>query len=202
MQSALLIQSKEAEAKQAEVAGLIESVQALMTQLESEALSKAQAMKIVRNQQDFMNGMSKNISERVLLTQQENNELVRETQAAKAVLNEYTAKAGDAIKTIEEMDTVNERVNVIAQDMKQSMFAFANNLFRVMGVDRNMALQALNAANVEQRNVLNQGEFDLLVSTFTSVQQGFEDQEQRTNEQSRTALDLLGQPGGRVVDNQ
>ena len=195
VQSALLVQSREAELRQAEVAALLEQVQALMTQLESEAVGKAEAVKIVRNQQDFMNGMQQSISERIRLTQAENNDLVVASQAARAVLDEYSVRAKDALEVTEEIDNlIDRKFEEKREQDEQARLAAFNASLRAAGVSRSQFLQALNSG-------ITHGEQAVIATTeemrrYVGLQQKFaatlEDQKQRINEQARSAAELIG----------
>lgn len=201
LMSNLLVQSQKTESLQQEVGEMMAEVAVSLEKVKNGAAEKEAALALVRQSQEFLSGVAQSTGKQIGEMQQEVNKASLAVTQMKVEADANKELIRDAANISRDFDAVlDARVESIRQETKQQMLAFANNLFRVVGIDRNMALQALNAANVDRRNVMNQGEFDMLLSTFQAANEGFKEQETATIQNSRTAADLLGHSGGMVKD--
>ena len=107
----------------------------------------------------------------------------------------------DAASISRDIDAVvADRVSVVAAEMQVQMFSFLNLALEAIGIDRNRALQVMNAQMVHRNNVLSADEFSMLVNTYRQVNTSKAEQEAAIDQNSRTALDFAGQAGGVVKD--
>lgn len=187
----------EARALQAELTATLVEAQnlsaAAATQIAEASQLKDETLQLLKTNRDISNEAFASYAKQLQNHRAELNNSEYDLRNYRQLMDEHKETVANAAAITDEVREVAVSVAAEAvQQQKDEIFAFANVLMRVLGVDANMARQALNASNVTGRNVMNRGEFDMLVSTFQRANEGFNQQEAATNAAARSARELAG----------
>ena len=199
----LLTQSREVEQLQAQVTEQQQTIEQLIGQLNTAGIEKAEALKLVKNNQLMMNQLVTDTSLQIQALQGALNE-------ADTKLNAYLVVMQDNAETVEKASRITDDVKVIARDVAEEeaerqldmTFAAINATLRASGVTRSQFLQILNSGYVqgEQAVIATKAELREYVRMSEKFAATEADIDERTNENSRTASDIIGHGGGVVKE--
>ena len=163
----LLAESREVEKLLAEVAELKATVIALVELLNEKGEDKAQAQRMLQNFQTLLNGQMDTSSTNNNGTQAAVRNLETEARAYREIIKEGVEDAAEVKKVRSGIfDYINSKFSEYVEAFVAPMvYAFMNTALRVIGIDRNQALMALNDMQLNNEPVLTKGEFNLLMAT-------------------------------------
>lgn len=203
--SNLLIQSKAVEELEASVASMIATTAERLAAIESEGISKEEALALIKNNIELQNAAFNEYAKNLNGFQEQLNQQRVDIDVAALAIS-------DARETVEKASRINEEaVNIAkataeeeaARVMSMSV-AVANATLRASGVTRSQFLQILNAGQVQGEQAVIASEAELMA--YVRMTESFADATAEADRQidlsSRTAADIFGQPGGTVGDGR
>ena len=126
---------------------------------------------MLQNFQTLLNGQMETSSTIINGTQAAVRNINEEAEAYRAIMREGVEDAAEVKKVRSGIfDYINSKFSEYVEAFVAPMiYAFMNTALRVIGIDRNQALMALNDMQLNNEPVLTKGEFNMLMATYQRV---------------------------------
>ena len=190
----LLTQSREVEQLQAQVTEQQQTIEQLIEQLNTAGIEKAEALKLVKNNQLMMNQLVADTSLQIQALQGALNDADTRLGAYKVVMQDH-------VDTVEKAERINDEAKDIAREVAEEeaeqqsdmTFAAINATLRASGVTRSQFLQILNSGYTqgEQAVIATKAELREYVRMSEKFAATEQDTDQRINASARKASEFF-----------